>query len=364
MGHDGVAKASVTVTGLVSHIRWAELEQRDRLHARPRWSAAACGRTSTSGTWWTARTRRHSPATAPRSARSGCGVAAELGALMQQIINPIAVELDDTARLMRIRWDDGHLGEWRWTTLRRACPCALCSGEGNMPGIVTLEMVFTEQQTTMERVKWIGRYALAPDLGRWPRHGPLHLHEAARAVRVRGAPSRMTSAALRVHAGARRRWRPRLGAHRGCAGPRRGGAAPGTGGGHQHRRDRGGGDRGRAAARARWSAWRASSRYRATCDGRAARALRPTAGARAPATDRRRPADRGAASPFGGLRLRPGRGTSRGHHLGTAPRRSGAEHCRPARLPADDRGRRRVVRCRSVGVGAGRASPGASRPRR
>jgi DUF971 family protein len=31
-----------------------------------------------------------------------------------------------------------------------------------MPGIVTLEMVFTEQQTTMERVKWIGRYALAP----------------------------------------------------------------------------------------------------------------------------------------------------------------------------------------------------------
>jgi DUF971 family protein len=23
-------------------------------------------------------------------------------------------------------------------------------------------MVFTEQQTTMERVKWIGRYALAP----------------------------------------------------------------------------------------------------------------------------------------------------------------------------------------------------------
>jgi DUF971 family protein len=90
------------------------------------------------------------------------GRAADVGPVMQQIINPIAVELDDTARLMRIRWDDGHLGEWRWTTLRRACPCALCAGEGNLPGIVTLEMVFTEQQTTMERVKWIGRYALAP----------------------------------------------------------------------------------------------------------------------------------------------------------------------------------------------------------
>jgi DUF971 family protein len=31
-----------------------------------------------------------------------------------------------------------------------------------MPGVVTLETVFSDQQTTMERVKWIGRYALAP----------------------------------------------------------------------------------------------------------------------------------------------------------------------------------------------------------
>lgn len=81
---------------------------------------------------------------------------------MQEIVNPIAVELDETARLMRIRWDDGHLGAWGWTELRRACPCALCSGEGNMPGVVTLETVFTPQQATMERVKWIGRYAVAP----------------------------------------------------------------------------------------------------------------------------------------------------------------------------------------------------------
>ncbi len=81
---------------------------------------------------------------------------------LQEIVNPIGVELDETARLMRIRWDDGHLGEWGWEALRRECPCALCSGEGNVPGVVTLEMVFTPQQTTLERVKWIGRYALAP----------------------------------------------------------------------------------------------------------------------------------------------------------------------------------------------------------
>jgi DUF971 family protein len=81
---------------------------------------------------------------------------------MQEIVNPIGVELDESAQVMRIRWDDGHLGEWGWLTLRRACPCALCAGEGNLPGVVTLETIFTPQQTTMERVKWIGRYALAP----------------------------------------------------------------------------------------------------------------------------------------------------------------------------------------------------------
>jgi DUF971 family protein len=81
---------------------------------------------------------------------------------MQDIVNPIGVELDETARVMRIRWDDGHLGEWGWMALRRACPCALCAGEGNLPGVVTLETMFTPQQMTLERVKWIGRYALAP----------------------------------------------------------------------------------------------------------------------------------------------------------------------------------------------------------
>ena len=34
--------------------------------------------------------------------------------------------------------------------------------EGNLPGIVTLETAFTEDQTRMTEVRWIGRYALAP----------------------------------------------------------------------------------------------------------------------------------------------------------------------------------------------------------
>jgi DUF971 family protein len=38
----------------------------------------------------------------------------------------------------------------------------LCSGEGSLPGIVTNETAFDERQTTMNEVRWIGRYALAP----------------------------------------------------------------------------------------------------------------------------------------------------------------------------------------------------------
>jgi DUF971 family protein len=38
----------------------------------------------------------------------------------------------------------------------------LCAGEGSLPGVVTLETVFTEEQTRMTEVRWIGRYALAP----------------------------------------------------------------------------------------------------------------------------------------------------------------------------------------------------------
>src|SRR5438552_2150889 len=103
---------------------------------------------------------------------------------ISEIVNPIGVELDETARVMRIRWDDGHLGEWRWGDLRRACPCALCAGEGNLPGVVTLETYFTPEQTTMQRVKWIGRYALAPI---WASPGRACVRSVARSAQARSA---------------------------------------------------------------------------------------------------------------------------------------------------------------------------------
>ena len=75
---------------------------------------------------------------------------------------PLDVEVHVDQRQMRIKWSDGHDAVYDFEALRWACPCAQCAGEGNIPGVVTLDMVFTPEQTTLERVKWIGRYALAP----------------------------------------------------------------------------------------------------------------------------------------------------------------------------------------------------------
>ncbi len=47
---------------------------------------------------------------------------------------PIAVELDETARLMRIRWDDGHLGEWGWTDAAAGMPVRALRRRGEPAG--------------------------------------------------------------------------------------------------------------------------------------------------------------------------------------------------------------------------------------
>ena len=86
--------------------------------------------------------------TKPRGPVSRAAVAVLTSALLALTVAPAVA--DETARRMRIRWDDGHLGDWSWLTLRRACPCALCSGEGNLPGIVTLETAFSEQSAHCE----------------------------------------------------------------------------------------------------------------------------------------------------------------------------------------------------------------------
>lgn len=68
-------------------------------------------------------------------------------------------------RAFEVTWDDGNVSEYEWDPMRRACPCAYCSGEGGSRGTVNAETRFTEEQTTMKEVHPVGRYGLTPVWG-------------------------------------------------------------------------------------------------------------------------------------------------------------------------------------------------------
>lgn len=74
-------------------------------------------------------------------------------------------EIRADTRVLQVSWDDGNVSEYPWEALRRACPCAFCSGEGAFAGNVNAATVFNEQQTTLKEVFPVGRYGLTPAWG-------------------------------------------------------------------------------------------------------------------------------------------------------------------------------------------------------
>lgn len=68
-------------------------------------------------------------------------------------------------RVFRVTWDDGAVSEYEWEPMRRACPCAYCSGEGQFAGNVNAETKFSAEQTTLRQVFPVGRYGLTPEWG-------------------------------------------------------------------------------------------------------------------------------------------------------------------------------------------------------
>jgi len=56
--------------------------------------------------------------------------------------------------IVRIRWDDGHVGEYTQEYLRGYCPCALCQGHGGqrrfnaVPGAI------------LQEIRAVGNYAV------------------------------------------------------------------------------------------------------------------------------------------------------------------------------------------------------------
>jgi DUF971 family protein len=76
---------------------------------------------------------------------------------------PTNWEIVPDKKMFRMTWDDGQLTEYEWDGLRRACPCAYCSGEGTFAGNVNSDTKFSEQQTTLKEVYAVGRYGLTPE---------------------------------------------------------------------------------------------------------------------------------------------------------------------------------------------------------
>jgi len=68
-------------------------------------------------------------------------------------------------RVFEVTWDDGHVSEYEWEPMRRACPCAYCAGEGGFRGTVNDATQFSLAQTTLTEVHPVGRYGLTPVWG-------------------------------------------------------------------------------------------------------------------------------------------------------------------------------------------------------
>jgi DUF971 family protein len=96
-------------------------------------------------------------------------------------IVPTTYELDEEHRQLHLSWSDEHESVFDYDLLRRICPCAFCSGEGNVPGNVHADTVFTEQQITLYELLMVGRYGLTPVWGDGHKTG-IYTYERLRAI--------------------------------------------------------------------------------------------------------------------------------------------------------------------------------------
>jgi len=73
--------------------------------------------------------------------------------------------IDAEGKAFEVTWDDGQVTRYGWEEMRRACPCAYCSGEGGYRGNVNETTSFSAEQTTLREVHPVGRYGLTPVWG-------------------------------------------------------------------------------------------------------------------------------------------------------------------------------------------------------
>jgi DUF971 family protein len=80
-------------------------------------------------------------------------------------IDPLSVEAEDATNTLYITWSDGHVSRHNIEHLRWLCPCAECKGEFGEPGKLHFTRSLRPEQTRLEDVLPVGRYALQPVWG-------------------------------------------------------------------------------------------------------------------------------------------------------------------------------------------------------
>jgi DUF971 family protein len=75
---------------------------------------------------------------------------------------PISIEAVRADHRLLVEWSDGHHSSYDFEYLRWRCPCAICQGEGGMPGVLSLTKELREDQIEMIDLRMVGRYAIAP----------------------------------------------------------------------------------------------------------------------------------------------------------------------------------------------------------
>ena len=77
-------------------------------------------------------------------------------------VSPTSFLLDEEHRILYLSWDDEHESLHNWETLRWACPCAHCAGEGGIPGVLASKQSLSNEETTLINIEPVGRYGLTP----------------------------------------------------------------------------------------------------------------------------------------------------------------------------------------------------------
>ncbi|HEY7350229.1 MAG TPA: DUF971 domain-containing protein [Ktedonobacterales bacterium] len=93
---------------------------------------------------------------------------------------PTSYILDADNQRLILTWSDGHESLHPYELLRRNCPCALCAGEGNIPGQMTPHTHLSSVETDLYDLKPVGRYGLSPVWGDG-HHTGIYTYEKLRA---------------------------------------------------------------------------------------------------------------------------------------------------------------------------------------